>query len=277
MAQGRAFRSLLTYLSLAIASVLSLFPIFWMVSVSLRPNVDIFRIPPAWVPSVFTTEAYREILGTAQHVRAFVNSYFTAFMVTLVSLCFATLGGYGFSRFNFRGSRIIQLAIIGTQMIPPISLVIPYFIMIVKLKLYNTYLGLILTFTAFVLPFSTLMMVSYFNTVPQDLEEAAMVDGCTRVGALARVVLPLVLPGLAATGVYAFLLAWNEFLFAVTLTQSPDMRLVPVDIAMLMGEHAYQWNVMMALSVLASVPLLVMFLFLQRYLVSGLTVGAVKG
>lgn len=277
MAQDRALGSFLVYLLLTIASVLSLFPIFWMVSVSLRPNVDIFRIPPAWLPSQVTGEAYEQIMATPQHVRTFANSYLTAFIVTLVSLCFATLGGYAFSRFDFRGSRISQFLIIGTQMIPPISLVIPYFIMIVKLKLYNTYLGLILTYTAFVLPFSTLMMISYFNTIPRDLEEVAMVDGCTRVGALVRVVLPLMLPGLAATGVYAFLLAWNEFLFAVTLTQTPDMRLVPVAIAMLMGEHAYQWNVMMGLSVLASVPLLVVFLFLQRYLISGLTVGAVKG
>jgi multiple sugar transport system permease protein len=277
MERRRAPGSSLAHLLLTVASILSLFPIFWMVSVSLRPNVDIFRIPPAWFPGEFTGEAYRQIMATPQHIRTFANSYFTALMVTLVSLCFATLGGYAFSRFQFRGTRIIQLLIIGTQMIPPISLVIPYFIMIVRLKLYNSYLGLILTYTAFVLPFSTLMLISYFNTIPQDLEEAAMVDGCTRVGALVRVVLPLMLPGVAATGVYAFLLAWNEFLFAVTLTQSPDMRLVPVAIAMLMGEHAYQWNVMMALSVLASAPLLVMFLFLQRYLVSGLTVGAVKG
>ena len=277
MVQSRSLKSVLTYLLLAIATVFSIFPIFWMVSVSLRPNVDIFRIPPAWIPRHFTGEAYEQILATAQYVRTFANSYFTAFMVTCVSLGFATLGGYAFSRFDFRGNRVIQLLIIATQMIPPVSLVIPYFIMIVGLKLYNTYLGLIVTYTAFVLPFSTLMLTSYFNTIPQDLEEAAMVDGCTRMGSLVRVVLPLMLPGLAATGVYAFLLAYNEFLFAVTLTQSPNMRLVPVAIAMLVGEHAYQWNVMMALSALASVPVLAMFLFLQRYLVSGLTVGAVKG
>src|SRR5262249_11554345 len=153
------------------------------------------------------------------------NSYFVAAAVTLVSLVLATLAAYAFSRFEFHGSRLIQFFIVGTQMEPPISLILPYFVLITVLKLYNTYSGLILTYTAFVRPFSPLMLLSYFNTVPQDLEEAAMVDGCTRLGSLVRILLPVMLPGLVATGVYAFLLAWNEFLFAVTLTQTPDMRL----------------------------------------------------
>lgn len=277
MTRRRKWNSILVYVLLILASIFALFPIFWMASVSFRPNREIFTIPPAWLPVTFTTEAYDQILSNPQYIRMFVNSYFIALAVTLVSLVLATLAGYGFSRFDFRGNRIMQLFIIGTQMIPPISLIIPYFIMIVTLKLYDSYAGLVLTYTAFVLPFSTLMMISYFNTIPQDLEEAAMVDGCTRVGSLVRVILPIVLPGLVATGVYAFLLAWNEYLFAVTLTQSAEMRLVPVGIAMLMGEHVYQWNLMMGLSVLASLPLLIVFLFLQKYLISGLTVGAVKG
>lgn len=277
MTRRRSINATAVYVLLGCSSVFVLFPIFWMVSVSFRPNMEIFTIPPAWLPVTFTTEAYQTLFSTPQYLRTFANSYFVALAVTVISLFLATLAGYGFSRFDFTGNRIIQLFIIGTQMIPPISLIIPYFILIVNLKMYDTYPGLILTYTAFVLPFSTLMMISYFNTIPQDLEEAAMVDGCTRVGSLTRVILPIVMPGLVATGVYAFLLAWNEFLFAVTLTQSTNMRLVPVGIALLVGEHAYQWNLMMAMSAAASLPLLVMFIFLQKYLISGLTVGAVKG
>jgi len=248
-----------------------------MLSVAFRSNVEIFSVPPAWLPPTFTMEAFDAVLKTSQYVRMYVNSYGVSLAVSAVSLAMAILAGYGFSRFKFHGSRPLQLFIIGTQMVPPISLVVPYFILMVILNLYDTYWGLIVTYTAFVLPFATLMMTSYFNTIPTDLEEAAMVDGCTRVGSMVRVVLPLMLPGMVATGVYAFLLAWNEFLYAVALTQSESLRLVPVGIALLMGEHVYQWNVMMALSILASLPLLVMFLFLQRYLISGLTVGAVKG
>jgi multiple sugar transport system permease protein len=281
--EGRQLRcrptggALVAYVLLGLASTFALFPIFWMLSVSLRPNREIFKIPPAWLPPEWTGEAYRQILDTPQYLRVFANSYFVAAAVTMISLGLAVLSAYSFSRFEFRGSRVIQFFIVGTQMVPPISLIIPYFILITSLRLYNTYPGLILTYTAFVLPFSTLMLLSYFNTIPQDLEEAAMVDGCTRLGSLLRIVLPIVVPGLVATGVYAFLLAWNEFLFAVTLTQSPDMRLVPVALASLAGEHAYQWNVLMGFSVLACCPLLVAFLFFEKYLVAGLTLGAVKG
>jgi multiple sugar transport system permease protein len=265
------------YALLTLASIFSLFPVFWMVSVSLRENRDIFKIPPAWLPPEFSVDAYLQILSTPQYMWVFAKSFFVALAVTAVSLGFAVLAAYGFSRFEVHGSRAVQFFIVGTQMVPPISLIIPYFILITTLQLYNTYAGLILTYTAFVLPFSTLMLVSYFNTIPPDLEEAAMIDGCTRIGALFRILIPIVRPGLVATAVYAFLLAWNEFLFAVTLTQTPDMRLVPVALASLAGEHAYQWNVMMAYSVLACFPLLIAFLFFQKYLVSGLTLGAVKG
>ena len=277
LAQRQLVAASLTYGLLIVGAVLALFPIFWMASVAFRSNVEIFSVPPAWLPPTFTLEAFDAVLKTSQYVRMYVNSYAVSLAVTAVSLAMAILAGYGFSRFKFHGNRPLQLFIIGTQMVPPISLIVPYFILMVILKLYDTYWGLIVTYTAFVLPFATLMMTSYFNTIPTDLEEAAMVDGCTRVGSMLRVVLPLMLPGMVATGVYAFLLAWNEFLYAVALTQSESLRLVPVGIALLMGEHVYQWNVMMALSILASLPLLLMFLFVQKYLISGLTVGAVKG
>ena len=264
------------YFLLVLAAAFSLAPILWMISISFRPNVEIFRIPPALLPPTFTTEAYNTILTTPHYLRMFVNSYFVALSVTAFSLVLATLAAYGFSRFELPGNRIVQLFIVGTQMLPPVTLIVPYFILITTLKLYDTYPGLILTHTAFVLPFATLMLTSYFNTVPRELDEAGMIDGCSRVGVLVRVLLPLMFPCMIATGIYSFLFSWNEFLFALTLTQSVDMRLVPVGIATLMGEHVYQWSVMMGLSVFASLPLLFMFIFLQKYLIAGLTLGAVK-
>ena len=264
------------YTLLIFASMFALFPVFWMVSISFRPNMEIFQLPPKLLPPTWTTEAYETILTDSSYLTVFRNSYFVAFSVTFVSLLFAILGGYSFSRLNVRGSKVMQLFIIGTQMVPPVSLIIPYFILSARLELYDTFFGLIMTYVAFVMPFATLMMISYFNTIPPDMEEAAMVDGCSRLGALARVTIPLAFPGMVATAVYSFLLGWKEYLFAVTLIQDPGKRLLPVSIAMLLGEHVCQWNVMMALSVLASIPLLVIFLFLQKYLVAGMTVGAVK-
>lgn len=269
-------KQVFTYSALTIASAIALFPVFWMFSISLRRNVDIFRLPPALLPPQWTLEAYNSILTDSSYLSVFRNSYLVAVSVTVIALLFAVLGGYSFSRLRVRGSRLMQLFIIGTQMVPPVSLIIPYFILSARLELYDTLPGLIMTYVAFVMPFATLMMISYFNTIPPDMEEAAMVDGCSRLGALARVTVPVALPGMVATAVYSFLLAWKEYLFAVTLIQDPDKRLLPVSIAMLLGEHMYQWNMMMALSVLASIPLLIIFIFLQRYLVAGMTVGAVK-
>ena len=264
------------YSILSVAVVFALFPVFWMISISFRPNMEIFQLPPKLLPPTWTTEAYKAILTNSSYLIVFRNSYMVAIAVTVVSLLFAVLAGYSFARFNVRGSRLMQLFIIGTQMVPPVSLIIPYFILAARMHLYDTFGGLILTYVSFVMPFATLMMISYFNTIPPDMEEAAMVDGCSRMGAMVRVTLPIALPGMVATAVYGFLLAWKEYLFAVTLIQAPTKRLLPVSIAMLLGEHVYQWNVMMALSVLASVPLLIIFIFLQKYLVAGMTVGAVK-
>lgn len=277
MRAARWWRSTFSYGALALAAVFALFPIAWMVTVSLRPNGEIFTVPPRWLPSTPTLDAYAQLVGSSTYVRFFVNSYVVALVVTVVSLFLALLAGYSFSRFRYAGGRFLQLFIIGTQMVPPISLIIPYFLLIVSLGIYDSYPALIVTYASFCLPFATLMMTSYFDSIPLDLEEAAMVDGCTRLGSLWRVLVPLTIPGLVATGVYSFLLSWNEFLFAITLTQSEGMRTVPVGIALLMGEHAFEWNVIMALSALGSVPLFVIFIFLQRYLITGLTAGAVKG
>ena len=165
---------------------------------------------------------------------------------------------------------------VGTQMVPPISLIIPFFILITNLGLYDTYPALILTYVSFALPLATMMLANYFATVPKEVEEAAMIDGCGRLRALWEVVFPLSIPGIVATSVYTFMLSWNDLLFALTLTQSNSMRTVPLGIALLQTQHAYDWNVMMAVSIIASIPLLAGFVFVQRYLVSGLTGGAVK-
>jgi multiple sugar transport system permease protein len=267
----------LTYGALALAALFALVPVAWMVTASLRPNAEIFTIPPRWVPAQVTIEAYREIFRSSARLRYFLNSYVVGGATTVVSLALAVLAGYALSRFPRGGLRGVRLFMIVTQMVPPIALVIPYFVVIVSLRLYDTYPALIATYASFCLPFATLMLASYFDTIPRDLEEAAMVDGCTLPAALRRVVAPLAVPGLVATGVYAFLLAWNEFLFAVTLTQTNGMRTVPVGIALLLGEHNYEWNVLMGMSVLGSVPLFLAFVFVQRLVVSGLAGGAVKG
>jgi multiple sugar transport system permease protein len=160
--------------------------------------------------------------------------------------------------------------------VPPITLLIPYFGLVVVLGLYNTYPGLILTYMVFTLPYAIIMMTGYFNTLPRELDEAARVDGASSFGALWRILLPIAVPGMVSVGMYTFMIAWNEYLFALTLTRTDDMRTVPIGIALLMGQHSYDWNQMMAMSVLGSLPVIVLFLFFQRFFIGGMTSGSVK-
>lgn len=270
-------KKILSYLTLTIVSALTAFPVIWMILMSVRPNVEVFSIPPTIIPRKFTLQAYTQVLSNSTYMRFFLNSYIVGLMVTLVSIIVATFAGYGFSRFKFQGGRLMNVFIVSTQMVPPITLLIPYFAMIVKVNLYDTYGGLIVTYASFSLPYAILMMTAYFNTIPKELDEAAIVDGASRFRVLRSIVFPAAVPGIIATGVYTFLLAWNEFLFALTLTRSTNMRTVPVGISMLMGEHAYNWNTMLSISMLGSIPVLLMFVITQKYFISGLAAGAVKG
>ncbi len=261
---------------LAIGLAYAIFPVLWMLSCSLKSNTEIFALPPGILPKVFTLEAYRAILGNSTKVRFFLNSYLVASSVTLLTLFVAILSGYSFSRHLFRFRKPLNMLIIGTQTVPPITLLIPYFGLVVAFKLYNTYFALILTYMVFTLPYAILMMTGYFNTLPKELDEAVMVDGGSSFNALWRVLVPISVPGIVATGVYTFLLAYNEFLFALTLTKTTNMRTVPIGIQLLMGQHAYQWNEMMAMSILGSLPILILYMVAQRYFLAGMTAGSVK-
>jgi multiple sugar transport system permease protein len=251
-------------------------PVLWMLSTSLKSNGDVFQNPPNLITDAFSFDAYREILGNGAQLRFFLNSYIVAFAVTILTLLVALLAGYAFSRFRFPFQRTINAVIVSVQVVPPITLVIPYFGLVVALGLYNTYLGLILTHMVFTLPYAIIMITAYLNTLPRELDESVKVDGGTNWTALWRILVPISVPGLIAVGVYTFMISWNEYLFALTLTRTDDMRTVPIGIQLLMGQHSYEWNQMMAMSILGSIPVLVLFLIFQRRFIGGLTAGAVK-
>jgi multiple sugar transport system permease protein len=268
--------SVLTYLGLAAGLVFAGFPILWMFFTSLKSNTEIFALPPRLLPDDFTISAYLSIFNDPSKVRFFVNSYLVAGAVTLLTLLIAIVTAYGFSRYNFLFKNTLNVFIISTQTVPPITLLIPYFGMVVAFGIFDTYFALILTYMVFTLPYAILLMTGYLNTLPKELDEAVLIDGGSSWTALWRVIVPLSVPGIVATAVYTFLLAWNEFLFALTLTKSMDMRTVPIGIELLMGQHAFEWNEMMAMSVLGSLPLLILYLFAQRYFLAGMTAGSVK-
>ena len=263
-------------IGLVLGAIFAAAPVLWMLSSSFKSNTEIFELPPRLLTDSFSFDAYIAIFTDPEKLRFFLNSYIVAGSVTLLTLFVAIQAAYAFSRFEFRGKRILNVMIVSVQAVPPITLLIPYFGLVVLLGLYNTYPGLIFTYMVFTLPYAIIMMTGYFNTLPRELDEAVRVDGAGSFTALWRVLVPISVPGIVSVGVYTFMIAWNEYLFALTLTRTVDMRTVPIGIQLLMGQHSYEWNEIMAMSILGSIPVLVLFLFFQRYFISGLTSGSVK-
>ena len=263
-------------IGLILGAVFAAGPVLWMLSSSFKSNTQIFELPPRLITDTFSFDAYIAIFTNPETMRFFLNSYIVAGAVTVLTLLVAIQAAYAFSRFDFRGKRILNVIIVSVQAVPPITLLIPYFGLMVALGLYNSYPGLILTYMVFTLPYAIIMMTGYFNTLPKELDEAVRVDGAGSMTALWRVLVPISIPGIVSIGIYTFMIAWNEYLFALTLTRTIDMRTVPIGIQLLMGQHSYEWNQIMAMSVLGSIPVLILFLFFQRYFISGLTAGSVK-
>ncbi len=253
------------------------FPVLWMILSSFKSNVQVFAWPPTFIDFSFSFDSYIAILSNPEKVRFFINSYCISFIVVALTLVIGIMAAYGFSRFDFPLKGLINTIIISVQAIPPIVLLIPYMSLIVTMKLFNTYWALILTYLIFTLPYCILMTTGYFNTLSTDLDEAVRIDGGSRFTALWRILVPISVPGLVAVGMYTFMQAWNEYLFALVLTKTNNMRTVPVGINLLMGEHTYDWSQMMAMSFLGSLPVLILFLFFQRYFIAGMSAGAVKG
>ena len=264
------------YAALAVVNLFVLFPLYSMVATSLKPASATMTVPVQWWPAAPTVDAYVAIWLGRPYGRYFLNSLAVASATTLVSIGLAALAGYGFSRYRFRGASGLLMAMVGTQMIPSILLLITYFKVVSWFGLYNTLTALVLAYTSFVLPFTTWLMKGYFDGVPIELDEAALIDGCSPLSTFARVILPVALPGITATSIYAFLLAWNEFIFAYVLTDSGEKYTISVGIAHLFGEYSVAWNELMAAGLVAAVPPIVLYLFTSRFLVSGLTAGALK-
>ncbi|MFF7441251.1 ABC transporter permease subunit [Streptomyces sp. NPDC008122] len=257
-----------------------LLPVYVMVSSSLKPLADVsgkFQ----WIPSGLTLRPYVDIWRTVPLADYFVNSLVVAGTATVCSLVVAVFAAYAVSRYAFRGKRVFTVTVLSTQMFPGILFLLPLFLLYVNIgnatgiALFGSRGGLILTYLTFSLPFSIWMLIGYFDAVPRDLDEAAEVDGCGPLGALFRVVVPAAIPGIVAVGVYAFMTAWGEVLFASVMT-TDTTRTLAVGLQGYATQNDVYWNQVMAASLVVSVPVVAGFLLLQRYLVTGLTAGAVK-
>ncbi|KQR35775.1 carbohydrate ABC transporter permease [Agrobacterium cavarae] len=274
---GRIFLTVAHRLAILVYIAFALFPLFWLLKVSVTPNDLLYSEGVRLWPSRATFDHYRFVIENSAFPTFFKNSVIvagsTAFAVTVLS----SLSGYALSRFQFRGKYWIIALMLITQMFPLVMLVAPIFKMLSPLGLTNSLTGLVIVYTAFNVPFATFLMQSFFDGIPKDLEEAAMIDGASRFTAFRQIILPLTLPGIAATLGFVFTAAWSELLFALMLISGNQSATFPVGLLTFVSKFSVDFGQMMAAGVLALIPACLFFLLIQRYLVQGLTAGAVKG
>jgi multiple sugar transport system permease protein len=261
---------------IVLAMFVTLVPVYWMVNTSLKAQVEVFTTPPTFWPENPTLDNYVNLF-TRRHLGGYVvNSILIVGTAVLLSLVIGSLAGYSLARFGSRLQQNLDFWVLAPRMIPPVALVVPLFLILQQLGLINKKLGLILVYAAFNLPFVAWMMRSFFQEIPADLEEAAMVDGAGRLRSFWDIVLPLAAPGLAATAIFSLIITYNEFFFALILTSTPAAATLPVGTAALIGKTQTLYGEMAAAGLVAAVPLVIFALLVQRHLVRGLTMGAVK-
>jgi multiple sugar transport system permease protein len=265
------------FAGIALLGFICLFPFLWMTLSSIKPLGELYTAPPIWWPEHPTLENFTHVLFGSNIPRYFLNSTIISFGSTAIALALAVFASYGFARFKFRGKALAQAFILLGQLLPTAAIIVPLFITLRIFGLVNSYLGLILVYTIITLPLSVWMLTSYFRAIPAELEEAAIIDGATRLGILFRITLPLSLPGLVAIVVYAFVTTWNEFLFALVLAQDYRVKTLPIGIAEFTTGFNTDWGAVMAASLIMTLPIAILFLAMQKMFIGGLTAGAVKG
>jgi ABC-type glycerol-3-phosphate transport system permease component len=256
--------------------ILLVFPTLWIFLTSIRPERELFSNTFRLLPTTINLESYRALLATTTFPTYIRNSLFVCLASTLLAVIISLLAAYSFSRRQFRWRGLLLILVVFSQLFPYVILITPIYVLFFHLKLVNNYLGLIIAYIATTVPFSVYMLLGYLDSVPRELDEAAIIDGCSTLRVIWAVVLPVAWPGVAATAIYSFAQAWNEYLIALTLVTQNELKTIPVGLASFFGEYTTRWDLVMTASVFATVPTLIIFLILQRQLVSGLAAGAVK-
>ncbi|ANK95470.1 MULTISPECIES: carbohydrate ABC transporter permease [Rhizobium] len=276
MKQSKSF-----YLVVAIASAIiifiTLFPFVWMALSSVKQLGELYTVPPHWIPDHPTMQNFVKVFTESNIPRYFLNSVVISVGSTALALMLAIFASYGFARFNFTGKKFFQSFVLVGQLLPTAAIIVPLFITLRVLGLMNTYWGLILVYTIITLPLSVYMLTSYFQAIPVELEEAAVIDGASRLGVLFRITLPLSLPGIVAVLVYAFVTTWNEFIFALCFATDSSVKTLPIGLVEFSTEFTTDWGAVMAASMVMTLPVALLFVAFQRLFVGGLTSGATKG
>ncbi|MCL5985106.1 MAG: carbohydrate ABC transporter permease [Actinobacteria bacterium] len=275
-----AFRKVVVYLILIIMAFSSLFPIAWMLIASFKTRAETLAFPPTFNFEMQTIiENYKATLFSKYggFWRLLLNSVAVSFLSTIFALFLGTLAAYGFARFKFRGKKNLAFWILSTRFLPAMAIVIPVFLTMKYIHLIDNYFGLIIPYIAMSLPFIIWLMIGFFQEIPSELEEAAMVDGASRIGAFLRISIPLAVPGLIAASIFTVIICWNEFLIALFVTSTYKSKTAPVAASgLLAAQRAIEWNTMATVGIVTIIPILIFSIFIQKYLVRGLTLGAIK-
>jgi multiple sugar transport system permease protein len=264
------------HLYLIILSLIAAFPLMWIIISSLKSAGELTSNPTSIIPQVLTLENYFNVIENLGFLTNIGNSLLIALITTLIAIVISSMAAYGIVRFFPKFGSIMSRALVTTYMFPPILLAIPYSMVMAKVGLTNTRIGLVVVYLSFSVPYAVWMLVGFFKTVPIGIEEAARVDGANKVITFVRIVLPLVAPGIVATAIYTFINAWNEFLYSLILINSTDLMTVSVALKSLQGAEILDWGSMMAASTLVVIPSVVFFMFIQKYIAGGMTEGSVK-
>ena len=269
--------STVAYTVLVVLAIVVLFPFYWMIVTSFKSEDQMRSIVSMFWPKPFALENYQQLLAKTEFAAWYGNSVFVAVSSTLLATAVGTIGAYALARLKFLGRGFMASATLITYLVPPSILFIPLYKQMQGLGMANSLAGLIAAYPSFTVPFVTWLLMGYFESIPEELEEAAMIDGATRFGAFRRVILPLAAPGLLASGLYAFTQAWNEFLYALVFISDVKQRTLPVGLSTFITGDVYGWGYLMAGAVLTTLPVILVYTYLQRYMVEGLTAGSVKG
>lgn len=264
------------HLYLMILSIIALFPLIWVILSSVKSAGELTSDPTHFLPKKFTFDNFIHVINDLKFAGNIANSLFIAFATTIIAIIISCMAAYGIVRFFPKLGNIMSKALVTTYLFPPILLAIPYSLVMAKLGLTNTRIGLVIVYLSFSVPYAVWMLVGFFKTVPIEIEEAARVDGANKVQVFVQIVLPLIMPGIVATAIYTFINAWNEFLYSLILINSTDLMTVSVALRSLQGAEILDWGDMMAASTLVVIPSVVFFMFIQKKIAGGMTDGAVK-
>jgi len=275
--KNKLHRVLILYIPLTILLLATILPFYWILITSFKVESSIMKLPLLYLPSPFTFDNYLNVCNSMGFLGYFINGLIVSLTTTLAIMLISILGGYSLSRYKFKGKSFTMFFLLITQMLPGVIILIPLFTIFYKFHLINNLMSLIIVNTTVNLPFCMIMMSGFFSTIPHTLEEAAYIDGCSRLQAVFKIVVPAVIPGIVSSSAFAFVNSWNEFIYALNFINNSKLFTLPVGLSMMKGEFTVNYGSLAAGIIIALIPVLLVFRYIQKYMVEGATAGAIKG